>query len=218
MGTRTAVKICGLTRAVDVDAAVEAGADAIGFVCYPPSPRYVTPRQAAELAARLPAFVTPVLLFVNTPADSVRSIAASVPGALLQFHGDETPEDCSAAAGRHAFVKAARIPLDPDTPPFDLGGFAERFDQARAILLDAHVPGYGGGGRPFDWSLLPAAPDTHLVLSGGLTPDNVAAGIAALRPLCRTLAVDVSSGVEATKGVKDVAKIQAFVAAVRGAA
>jgi len=210
------VKICGLTRPEDVDAAVDAGADAIGFVLYPPSPRYVTPQRAAELAARLPAFVTPVLLFVNASVEEVAAAVAAVPGALLQFHGDETPGDCWAASqqGRLAFLRAARIPLDADTPPFDLAGFSKRFDRARAILVDAHVPGYGGGGRAFDWSLLPAAPDAHLVLSGGLTPDNVAAGIAALRPLCRTLSVDVSSGVEAAKGVKDPARIRAFVTAV----
>ncbi|GAA2822170.1 phosphoribosylanthranilate isomerase [Crossiella cryophila] len=219
MGTRTAVKICGLTRPDDVDAAVEAGADAIGFVLYPPSPRHVTPEQAAELAARLPAFVTPVLLFVNTPAPEVLAAAAAVPGALVQFHGDETPADCWAATGqgRLAFLRAARIPLDPGTPPFDLVGFARRFDRARAILLDAHVPGYGGGGRTFDWSLLPAAPDSHLVLSGGLTPGNVTEGITTLRPLCRTLSVDVSSGVEASKGVKDHGRIREFIAAVREA-
>ncbi len=218
MASRTAVKICGLTRPEDVDAAVEAGADAVGFVLYPPSPRYVTPQRAAELAARLPAFVTPVLLFVNASAADVAAASAAVPGALLQFHGDETPEDCWAASqqGQLAFLRAARIPLDPETPPFDLVGFSKRFDRARAILVDAHVPGYGGGGRPFDWSLLPPAPDAHLVLSGGLTPDNVAAGIAALRPLCRTLSVDVSSGVEAAKGVKDPARIKAFVTAVAG--
>jgi len=218
MASRTAVKICGLTRSEDVDAAVDAGADAIGFVLYPPSPRYVTPQRAAELAARLPAFVTPVLLFVNASVGEVAAAVAAVPGALLQFHGDETPEDCWAASqqGRLAFLRAARIPLDADTPPFDLVGFSKRFDRARAILVDAHVPGYGGGGRAFDWSLLPAAPAANLVLSGGLTPDNVAAGIAALRPLCRTLSVDVSSGVEAAKGVKDPARIRAFVTAVAG--
>jgi phosphoribosylanthranilate isomerase len=218
MGTRTPVKICGLTRPEDVDAVVDAGADAIGFVFYPPSARYVTPQRAAELAARLPAFVTPVLLFVNTPADEVIAVAAAIPGALLQFHGDETPEECWAASrqGHSAFIRAARIPLDPDGPPFDLIGYSKRFDRAKAILLDAHVPGYGGGGRTFDWSLLPAAPDAHLVLSGGLTPDNVADGIAALRPLCRTLSVDVSSGVEASKGVKDHGRVRAFIEAVRG--
>jgi phosphoribosylanthranilate isomerase len=212
------VKICGLTRPEDVDAVVEAGADAVGFVFYPPSARYVTPQRAAELAARLPAFVTPVLLFVNTPADEVIAAASAIPGALLQFHGDETPEECWAASrqGHSAFVRAARIPLDPDAAPFDLIGFSKRFDRAKAILLDAHVPGYGGGGRTFDWSLLPAAPDAHLVLSGGLTPDNVADGIAALRPLCRTLSVDVSSGVEASKGIKDHGKVRAFVEAARG--
>ena len=110
MASRTAVKICGLTRPEDVDAAVDAGADAIGFVLYPPSPRYVTPQRAAELAARLPAFVTPVLLFVNASVGEVAAAVAAVPGALLQFHGDETPEDCWAASqqGRLAFLRAAR--------------------------------------------------------------------------------------------------------------
>ena len=211
------VKICGLTREGDVDAAVAAGADAVGFVLYPPSPRYVTPERAAELAERLPPFVTPVLLFVNAAPEQVAAAFARVSGALLQFHGDETPEQCWAAAGhgRRPYLRAARIPAGAS---IDLAAFAKDYAQARGVLLDAQVEGYGGGGTTFDWSLVPRLPDTHLVLGGGLTPENVAGGIAALRPRCRTLSVDVSSGVEAAKGIKDAAKMRAFVAAVRSTA
>ncbi|HEX3783187.1 MAG TPA: phosphoribosylanthranilate isomerase [Pseudonocardiaceae bacterium] len=216
---RTRVKICGLTREQDVDAAVAAGADAIGFVRYPPSPRYVTAERAAELAALLPPFVTPVLLFVNAPAEEVRADAALVPGATLQFHGDETPQDCWRAAddGARPFIMAARIPLDPAADRPDLSRFAADYRAARAVLLDAQVAGYGGGGRSFDWSVLPPRIDAHVVLSGGLTIGTVGEGIAALRPRCRTLGVDVSSGVESAKGIKDHAKIAEFIAAVRAA-
>ena len=216
---RTPVKVCGLTREQDVDAAVAAGADAVGFVRYPPSPRYVSAERAAELAHRLPPFVTPVLLFVNADPDDVAATAAGVPGAVIQFHGDETPEQCWISAGHGAlsFLRVARIPLDPQARRPDLGQFARDHARARGLLLDAHVSGYGGGGRSFDWSLLPEQIDAHVVLSGGLTADNVGAGIAALRPRCRTLAVDVSSGVESSKGIKDEQKIIDFVAAVREA-
>ncbi len=216
---RTRVKVCGLTREQDVDAAIAAGVDAIGLVRYPESPRYVTAERAAELARRLPPFVTPVLLFVNADPNEVAETAAGVPGAVLQFHGDETPEQCWTSAGHGAlsFLRAARIPLDPDAPQPDLDQFARDYALARGLLLDAHVPGYGGAGKSFDWSLLPAKIDAHVVLSGGLTADNVGAGIAALRPRCRTLAVDVSSGVESAKGIKDKQKIIDFVAAVREA-
>jgi phosphoribosylanthranilate isomerase len=214
---RTPVKVCGLTREQDVDAAIAAGVDAVGFVRYPPSPRYVSAERAAELARRLPPFITPVLLFVN--ADPHDIAATRVPGAVLQFHGDETPEQCWISSGRgaHIYLRAARIPLDPDAQRPDLDQFARDYARARALLLDAHVSGYGGGGRTFDWSLLPDRIDAHVVLSGGLTADNVGAGIAALRPRCRTLAVDVSSGVESSKGIKDARKIIDFVAAVRAA-
>jgi phosphoribosylanthranilate isomerase len=219
---RTRVKICGLTREQDVDAAVAAGADAIGLVMYPKSKRFVTPRRAAELARRLPPFVTPVLLFVNETASNVRAACDLVGNAAVQFHGDETPAECLAATGDGArpFLRAARIPL-ADTNSFDLLEFAEHYRDAQAILLDAHVEGYGGGGKPFNWSLLPPSVAFHLVLSGGLTPANVGDGIAQVRPRCKTLAVDVSSGVEAdgpgNQGVKDPVKINAFVAAVRAA-
>jgi len=213
---RTRVKICGLTREQDVEVAVEAGADAIGFVLYPRSPRYVAPRRAAELARRLPPFVTPVLLFVNEPAEVVHAAVEAVPAALLQFHGDETPQQCIELAAGRPWMRAARVPLD-EAQPFDLLHFAGQHPAAQAILLDAHVEGYGGGGKSFPWSRLPPSVNAHLVLSGGLTPASVGDGILQVRPRCKSLAVDVSSGVEASKGVKDPDKIHQFVAAVRAA-
>ena len=215
---RTRIKICGLTREEDVDAAVAAGADAVGFVIYPPSPRYVSPARAAVLAARLPPYVTPVLLFVNESVANVAAGCALMPHALLQFHGDETPAEC-LAHGR-PFVRAARIPLQAPAPGeagFDLVNYATSFNKAQAILLDAHVEGFGGGGKTFNWSQLPPNVNAHLVLSGGLTPANVTDGILQVRPRCTTLAVDVSSGVEVSKGIKSADKINQFVAAVRAA-
>jgi phosphoribosylanthranilate isomerase len=215
---RTRIKMCGFTREADVDAAVQAGADAIGFVLYPPSPRAVSIERAAELASRLPAFVTPVLLFVNQTPERVREACVAVPGAMLQFHGDETPGSCHALSHQtgRTYLKAARIPLEA-AASFDLIKFAELHHNAQAILLDAHVEGFGGGGKAFNWSLLPPSVDAHLVLSGGLTPANVADGIRTLRPRARSLTVDVSSGIEAGKGLKDADKIRQFVDAVRAA-
>ncbi|WP_421956072.1 phosphoribosylanthranilate isomerase [Polaromonas sp.] len=214
---RTSIKICGLTREEDVDAAVAAGVDAIGFVMYEASPRHVSAERAAELARRLPPFVIPVLLFVNAPATKIIAACAHVPTALIQFHGDETPETCLQAA--RPFIRAARIPLDEQVSAgsarFDLVKYAEDFKAAQAILLDAHVEGYGGGGKTFNWSLLPPSVNAHLVLSGGLTPANVIDGILQVRPRCKTLAVDVSSGVEISRGIKSADKINQFVAAVR---
>ena len=224
--TRTRIKICGLTREQDVDAAVQAGADAIGFVLYAPSPRAVSPERAAELATRLPPFVTPVLLFVNAAATAIRAASAMIAGATIQFHGDESPQDCALATlqGARPYVRAARIPLGENAPSFNLVQFAHDYSNAQAILLDAHVDGYGGGGKTFNWSLLPPSVNAHLVLSGGLTSANVGDGIAQVRPRCKSLAVDVSSGVEAVdahgtpqKGIKDPEKIRQFVAAVRAA-
>ncbi|MCY1168881.1 MAG: phosphoribosylanthranilate isomerase [Pseudomonadota bacterium] len=216
---RTSIKICGLTREEDVDAAIAAGVDAIGFVMYEASPRHVSAERAAELARRLPPFVTPVLLFVNAPATKIIAACAHVPTALIQFHGDETPETCLQAA--RPFIRAARIPLDEQVSAgsarFDLVKYAEDFKAAQAILLDAHVEGYGGGGKTFNWSLLPPSVNAHLVLSGGLTPANVIDGILQVRPRCKTLAVDVSSGVEISRGIKSADKINQFVAAVRAA-
>lgn len=223
---RTRIKICGLTREQDVDAAVAAGADAIGFVLYAPSPRSVTAQRAAELAKRLPPFVTPVLLFVNAPATEVIAAKSMIPWAIAQFHGDESPQDCLDATqqGVQPYLRAARIPLGDDALAFDLVKYAHDYSSAQAVLLDAHVDGYGGGGKTFNWSLLPPNVNAHLVLSGGLTSANVGDGIAQVRPRCKTLAVDVSSGVEAVdaqgkplKGIKDPEKIRQFVAAVRAA-
>jgi phosphoribosylanthranilate isomerase len=220
-GARTRVKICGFTREQDIDAAVAAGVDAVGFVLYPPSPRHVPIERAAALARRLPPFITPVLLFVNAAQSMVAAACHLIPHATLQFHGDESPADCAIVAdGRHPYLRAARIPLDADAVPFDLVKFSSDFSTAQAILLDAHVEGYGGGGKTFNWSLLPANVNSHLVLGGGLTPANVTDGIRQVRTRLhpgRTLSVDVSSGVEIAKGIKDPAKMQAFMAAVRAA-
>ena len=220
--TRTRIKICGLTREQDLDAAVAAGADAIGFVLYPPSPRYVSPERAAELARRLPPFVTPVLLFVNEETTKIVAACSMVAGATVQFHGDESPAQCLAAAQQAArpYLRAARIPVAPDRPGPDLLKFAEDYATAQALLLDAEVDGYGGGGKTFPWSRLPTNVNAHLVLGGGLTPANVTDGIVQLRSRLRpgkTLAVDVSSGVELSKGIKDPEKMRQFVAAVRAA-
>ena len=223
---RTRIKICGLTREADVDAAVAAGADAIGFVLYPKSPRAVSIERAVELAKRLPPFVTPVLLVVNAKAAEIVAACAAIAGATVQFHGDETPEECHLATlqSKRPWLRAARIPLDDSAHSFDLVQFAKVYSYAQAILLDAHVDGFGGGGKAFNWSLLPPSVNAHLVLSGGLTPANVGDGIAQVRPRCKTLAVDVSSGVEAVdaqgkplKGIKDAEKMFQFVAAVRAA-
>ena len=220
---RTRIKICGLTREQDVDAAAQAGADAIGFVLYPNSPRFVSPERAGVLARRLPCFVTPVLLFVNASPEFVAQAVAEVPQALLQFHGDETPADCEAA-GR-PYIRAARIAPGPAGVQFDLLKYAAQFASAQAVLLDAHVEGYGGSGQSFDWTAFPWShpqlnASARLVLSGGLDAANVREGIGLVRPW----AVDVSSGVEARapdggvlKGIKDAARMSAFVAAVRAA-
>lgn len=218
---RTRIKICGLTREPDVDAAVAAGVDAVGFVLYPASPRCVSARRAAELARRLPPFVTPVLLFVNDSLANIELAMAQVPGATLQFHGDESPAQCWQASGqgRRPFLRAACIPTGAAGREFDLLKFCADYAQAQAILLDAKVAGYGGGGQSFDWLLLPPRVAANVVLGGGLDATNVAAAIGQLRSRCDHLAVDVSSGVElpgaGNQGLKDAEKIRQFVAAVR---
>ena len=206
MNQRTRIKICGLTREADVDAAVAAGADAIGFVLYDKSPRHVTVTRAAELARRLPPFVMPVGLFVNATDTEIDAATVAIPQMLLQFHGDESPQAC-ARMGR-PFLRAARM-----APGFDLLDFASRFADAQAILLDADVDSYGGSGKVFDWSLVPSAVPLPVVLSGGLHAGNVIQGIHTLRPW----AVDVSSGVEHSKGIKDADALRRFCNAVREA-
>ena len=204
--TRTRIKICGLTRAQDVRAAVDGGADAIGFVFYPPSPRAVSIEHAAELVALLPPFVTSVGLFVNPAPGEVDAVLERVPLQLLQFHGDEAEAEC-ARYGR-PWIKAARM-----RPGVDLLEFAASHPRASGILVDAFVDGYGGGGKTFDWTLIPAGFTRPLVLSGGLDADNVGDAVRRIRPW----AVDVSSGVESAKGIKDADMIAAFIAGVRHA-
>ena len=206
MNLRTRIKICGVRREVDVEAAVEAGADAIGLVFHPASPRHLAMARAAELVRRLPPFVTPVGLFVNAEPPEVEAALAAIPPLVLQFHGDETPGYC-VRFGR-PYLKAVRMGAG-----VDLLDSARRFASAQALLLDAHVEGYGGGGKVFDWSLVPADVARPVVLSGGLHAGNVIAGIQQLRPW----AVDVSSGVESARGVKDADLIRRFCEAVREA-
>jgi phosphoribosylanthranilate isomerase len=203
---RTRIKICGLSQELHVTAAVEAGADAVGFMLYGKSPRHVSAARAGELARTLPPFVTPVCVLVNAEPDDINRALDHVPRAVLQFHGDETPAQCEAP-GR-VYIRAARMAAG-----FALVDFAHAFASASALLLDADVQGYGGGGKAFDWSLIPPNVPLPLVLSGGLNPANVIDGVMRVRPW----AVDVSSGVEASKGVKDAALIRRFCDAVREA-
>lgn len=201
----TRVKICGITRVEDALAAARFGADAIGLVFYERSPRCVSIVQAAQLAAALPPFVSTVGLFVDAAPAFVREVLAAVPLDLLQFHGDESPEYC-AQFGR-PYLKAVRVRAG-----VDLLQCAARYEGAKALLLDAHVEGIPGGtGATFDWKLLPEQLPLPVILSGGLDAGNVAAGIEQVRPC----AVDVSSGVEAMKGIKDAAKIAAFINEVK---
>ncbi|RDE50628.1 MAG: phosphoribosylanthranilate isomerase [Candidatus Accumulibacter meliphilus] len=198
------LKICGLTRREDLLCAVDAGADALGLVFYPPSPRFVDLPTAAALACAVPPFISIVGLFVNADPALVRATLAALPIHLLQFHGDEDEAYCRQF--ERPYIKAARV-----RPGMDLIQYAAGFPSAQAILLDAFVEGYGGGGKVFDWALVPDALGKPLILSGGLDAENVAAAVRRLRPA----AVDVSSGVEASKGIKDGAKIRAFAAALR---
>ncbi|AYN15173.1 phosphoribosylanthranilate isomerase [Pseudomonas monteilii] len=200
-------KICGITRIEDALAAAEAGADAIGFVFYAKSPRAVDVRQARAIIAELPPFVTTVGLFVNASRCELNEILEVVPLDLLQFHGDETPQDCE---GYHRpWIKALRV-----RPGDDLEAACKLYAGARGILLDTYVAGVPGGtGEAFDWSLVPERLSKPIILAGGLSADNVGQAIAQVRPY----AVDVSGGVEQAKGIKDAAKIEAFMRAVKQA-
>jgi phosphoribosylanthranilate isomerase len=203
---RTRIKICGLTREADVVAACEAGADAVGFVCYPKSPRYVDPHRLHALARVLGPFTTPVLLFVNAPPDLVEAAREAIPNAVLQFHGDEHEADCVRYGA--AYVRAVRM-----AEGVDLLDCERLFPSAAALLLDAPSEGFGGSGRAFDWTRIPAARGKRVILAGGLDSDNVARAVQTVRPY----AVDVSSGVEDAPGQKSAARIRQFVDAVRGA-
>jgi phosphoribosylanthranilate isomerase len=204
---RTRVKICGITRIEDALAAARAGADAIGLVFEPKSPRCVKPDQALSIVRALPPFVTVVGLFVNAAPDTVETILGRVPLDLLQFHGDETPEQCRRY--HRPYIKAIHM-----RPEINLPEQARRYADAEGLLLDtavAHVA--GGSGEAFDWGLVPSGLAKPVILAGGLTPENVAEAVRKVRPF----AVDVSSGVEQAKGIKDAGKISAFIEAVRNA-
>lgn len=198
-------KICGITRLEDGLAAVAAGADAIGLVFYARSPRAVSIEQARAIVTGLPPFVTTVGLFVDMPQRDIEAVLAAVPLDLLQFHGDESAVECEAL-GR-PYIKALRVRAQDD-----VAALVDAYPGARAVLLDTFVDGVPGGtGQAFDWALVPATLSKPVILAGGLTPGNVAAAIAQVRPY----AVDVSGGVEASKGIKDVTKVKDFVRAVR---
>ncbi len=212
---RTRIKLCGLTRAEDVKLAVELGADALGFVFYPPSPRAVDAKQAAQLLALLPPFVSAVGLFVNASVAEVRQTLAIAPISILQFHGDETLEQCCAIAKevQRPFLRALRV--KPDMKSADLLECDQQYRSVSpyfsGLLLDTWVDSYGGSGKVFDWSLIPAELAHQAVLSGGLNVQNVTEAVVSVRPF----AVDVSSGIESAKGIKDAALMHAFVSAVR---
>jgi len=204
---RTRVKICGITREQDAEAAVEFGADAIGFVFYEPSPRYVTIERAAAIATRLPPFVTTVALFVNAEPDLIAGVVDGVEVDLLQFHGNECVEYC--ARHRRPWIRAVRV-----KPETDLQAAQTEFASGRGLLLDAYRPGVPGGtGETFDWERIPSELAPRIVLAGGLDARNVGDAVRRVRPF----AVDVSGGVESGKGIKDPRKIKAFIEEVRSA-
>lgn len=202
---RTRVKVCGITSAGDAHHAIAAGADAIGLVFYPKSPRNVSIEQAKTICAGLPPFVSVVALCVDKPAEEVRALLSELPVGLLQFHGEESPDYCQQFDT--PFIKALRVHSD-----VDVSRQIARYNKANGILLDTYRKGIPGGtGESFDWQLIPEAHRAGIVLAGGLSADNVAAAIAAVGPY----AVDVSGGVERAPGVKDPAKINAFIEQVR---
>lgn len=203
---RTRIKICGITRADDARAAAGAGADAIGLVFYPPSPRYLSVERAVEIRDALPPFVQTVALFVNADAAQIAQVIGRVHPSMLQFHGDEAPDFCGQFG--LPFVKACRI-----KPGTDALAYLEPYGRATAWLVDSYVPEYGGVGESFDWALVPKERSRPLILSGGLDRSNVGKAIRAVRPW----GVDVSSGVESAKGIKDAGKMTAFVSEVRNA-
>ncbi len=203
---RTRIKICGLTREADVATACAAGADAVGFVCYPKSPRHVAPQRLRALARELGPFTVPVLLFVNSPPALVQAARDAVPTAVLQFHGDEQEPECARYGA--PYLRALRM-----AEGVDLLDFERLFSSAAALLLDTPSEAYGGSGRAFDWSWIPARRSMRVILAGGLSSDNVMRAVQTVRPY----AVDVSSGVEEAPGIKSAARIRDFVDAVRRA-
>lgn len=200
MSLRTRVKICGITRVEDANSAIEQGADAIGLVFYEQSPRNVSIHQAKEIAKQIPAFVTVVGLFVNAKAEFIKQVISEVGLDLLQFHGDESPEECASYS--KPFIKAIRVKSDTN-----LVQYANEFSGAKGLLLDTYSEGIAGGtGHVFDWTLIPKNLGKPVILAGGLNAENVAAAIKQVKPY----AVDISGGVESAKGIKDAAKIAVF--------
>lgn len=203
----TAVKICGITRVEDALAAAHSGAHAIGLIFHAGSPRLVSHDMARSIVDALPAFITPVALFVDAKPEDIERVIATVKPQLLQFHGDESAEFCSRFA--IPYIKAIKV-----RPGVDLLQYARHYRTAKGLLLDAFVDGsHGGTGSTFDWALIPDQLPLPLILAGGLHQDNVAEAIRRVRPW----AVDVSSGVEAAKGIKDAAKVAAFIRGARNA-
>ena len=201
---RTRIKICGITRVQDAMEAVAQGVDALGLVFYPPSPRHVSIEQAREIIAALPPFITTVGLFVNEKRETIQRVVRQTGIDLLQFHGDETPEYC--AAHERPWIKAIRM-----KDGVNIQELAAHYREARGLLLDAYRPGVPGGtGETFDWNRIPRELAGRIILAGGLNADNVAAAVKTVRPY----AVDVSGGVEAEKGIKDVHKISRFIRGV----
>ena len=208
--SRTRIKICGITRIDDALCAASAGADAIGLIFYPPSPRVVTIEQATSISDVLPPFVSTVALFLNASVHEVGDVIQHLRPSTLQFHGDEDAAFCTQFGV--PFIKAIRV--GELMRPHDLLEYADEFKTARAVLLDTLAQGlYGGSGESFDWKLIPTEMRRRVLLSGGLHPENVSGAIQLIRPW----AVDVSSGVEASKGVKDHARIHKFIEEVRNA-
>lgn len=202
---RTRVKMCGMTRVEDAVAAAQLGADAIGLVFYAPSARFVDVERARAISQAMPPFVARVGLFVDPPPAEVRAIVEAVGLDVLQFYGEESPETY-AAFGR-PYIKAVRMHED-----VELRTYAQRYANAAALLLDSYVPEVpGGSGKSFDWGRVPVDCGKAVILAGGLTADNVRDAISRVRPF----AVDVSSGIEASKGVKDVTKMRAFMQRVK---
>lgn len=203
--SRIRVKMCGITRLEDAECAIAEGADALGFVFYPPSPRCVSKSDVREILCKISPFISKVALFVNQDYDYVHDLIATLPIDMIQFHGDETPEFCEQF--NKPYIKALRVREDTD-----IDAVASRFRSASGLLVDAFDDQvYGGSGQSFDWKLLPDRCKLPIILAGGLRPDNVAEAIQVAHPY----AVDVSSGIESSKGIKDPDKISAFMKEVR---
>ena len=214
--SRTRIKICGLTRAQDVRSCVDSGADALGFVFYPPSKRFVSATHAAELCVDLPAFISTVALFVNPDPQEVKDVILTLRPSLLQFHGDEAPDFCASFG--MPYLKAFRVGGPGLDTPANVANTCQGFSRAAGWLFDSYTPAFGGSGQGFDHTLLSGVSKAQqttrpMILSGGLNAQNARAALQALTPW----AVDVSSGVEDSPGVKSAQKIQAFVQAVQQA-